>query len=346
MWAAVLHAVGDLRVERRPRPRPGAGQALLRVRAAGICGSDVPRVFEHGTYRFPLIPGHEFAGEVAEVGAGVSSWKAGDRAAVYPLIPCRSCPSCRRKRFELCDSYDYLGSRSDGGFAEYVLAPAENLVPLPEGVGFEAAAMTEPAAVALHGLRRVGLAPGEEVAVFGAGPVGLFVAQIARGLGAGRVFVIDVVERKLEVARSLRFEEVVNGGGLDVPEQVRGRTGSQGVRLAVEAAGAPAALHQALAVCGKEGRLLWLGNPSGEVELAQKEISSLLRRELRLVGTWNSSIVGPHSDWEVVLGMMARGELETAPLVTHRFPVSAAPEAFARMREGKEFFHKVLFVFE
>ena len=345
MSAAVLHAIGDFRCGSRPVPAQGPGRVLVRVKAAGVCGSDIPRVYEHGTYHFPLIPGHELAGEVAALGPGVEGWKPGGRAAVYPLIPCKRCPSCRRKRYELCDSYDYLGSRSDGAFAEYVVAPAENLVPLPDGVSFEAAAMTEPAAVALHGLRRAGLAEGDEVAVFGAGPVGLFVAQIARSLGAARVFVIDVIEPKLEVARALGFAEVVNARSLDVSARLREKTEGHGVHLAVEAAGVPATLHQALAICGKEARLLWLGNPSADVTLEQKEISSLLRRELTLAGTWNSSMVGPDSDWGTVLRLMAAGQLQTAPLVTHRFPVSEAPAAFAMMREGKEFFHKVLFVF-
>ena len=172
MQALVLHGIGDLRYERVPRPVPGSGEALVRVVAVGVCGSDLPRIFEHGTYRFPLIPGHEIAGVVEEV-VGIALRRPGERVTVKPLMPCGECAYCQVGDFAQCRSYDYLGSRSDGGFAEYVRAPQSNLVPVPEGVHMVDASLTEPAAVALHALRQGGVEPGDAVAILGTGPIGM-----------------------------------------------------------------------------------------------------------------------------------------------------------------------------
>ncbi|MGQ9589361.1 MAG: alcohol dehydrogenase catalytic domain-containing protein, partial [Planctomycetota bacterium] len=134
MDALVLHAVGDLRLERVARPAPRAGEALVRVAFCGVCGSDIPRIYEKGTYSFPLIPGHEFAGTVEAAGEGVGGFRPGDRVAVFPLVWCGHCAACERGRYAQCADYDYLGSRSDGAFAEYVVAPARNLVRVPDGL--------------------------------------------------------------------------------------------------------------------------------------------------------------------------------------------------------------------
>ncbi|MDW8322262.1 MAG: alcohol dehydrogenase catalytic domain-containing protein, partial [Armatimonadota bacterium] len=144
MKALVLHAVGNLRYEEVPLPEPGAGEVLVRVAYCGVCGSDIPRIFSKGTYRYPLIPGHEFAGVVERCGEGVSAFAPGDRVAVFPLVWCGRCAACEKGRYVQCEQYDYLGSRRDGAFADYVVAPARNLLRVPEGVSLQDAAMTEP----------------------------------------------------------------------------------------------------------------------------------------------------------------------------------------------------------
>lgn len=143
MKAWVLHEIGDIRWEEVEQPVPGEQEVLLRVRAAGICGSDVPRIYTNGTYSYPLIPGHEFAGEVMACGEGVSEEWLGQRTGIFPLIPCRECGPCRQGYYELCRHYSYLGSRRAGGFAEYVAVPVWNLLKLPEQVAFEEAAMLD-----------------------------------------------------------------------------------------------------------------------------------------------------------------------------------------------------------
>ena len=143
MRAYELHGVNDLRREDIEKPEIPSGWVLVQVKASGICSSDIPRIFTNGTYHFPTIPGHEFSGVVAAYGEGVPEERVGKRVGIFPLIPCRTCPQCRQKKYEMCEHYDYLGSRRDGGFAEYVAVPDWNLMELPENVSFREAAMLE-----------------------------------------------------------------------------------------------------------------------------------------------------------------------------------------------------------
>lgn len=344
MEALVLHAVGDLRFERVARPEPGAGEALVRVAFSGVCGSDIPRIYEKGTYRFPLIPGHEFAGTVEAVGEGVEGFRPGDRVAVFPLIWCGRCAACERGRYAQCSDYGYLGSRSDGAFAEHVVAPARNLVRVPEGLSLEAAAMAEPAAVALHALRRAG-GPfaGETVAVFGAGPVGLIAAQWARAMGSSAVLVFDVAEDKLALARRLGFEEVFDARAVDPAKAAESRTRGEGVHVAVEAAGVPETALRAIESARRGGRVVLLGNPSGDVLLPAALISRAMRRELDIRGTWNSefSLAGD-DDWRASLEAAARGTIQLEPLVSHRLGLREALEVLGAMRARSGRFAKVL----
>ena len=169
MRAYELHGVNDLRREDIEKPEIPSGWVLVQVKASGICSSDIPRIFTNGTYHFPTIPGHEFSGVVAAYGEGVPEERVGKRVGIFPLIPCRTCPQCRQKKYEMCEHYDYLGSRRDGGFAEYVAVPDWNLMELPENVSFREAAMLEPLSVALHAVKRSGVKPGDTAAVIGTG---------------------------------------------------------------------------------------------------------------------------------------------------------------------------------
>ena len=167
MKAYVLEGVNDLQYKETDLPEIKEGWALVQVKASGICSSDIPRIFTKGTYHFPTIPGHEFSGVVTEVGSETDRKWVGKRAGIFPLIPCRECEQCGKKKYELCSNYDYTGSRRDGGFAEYVAVPVWNLVEIPENVSFAEAAMFEPLAVALHALKRSGLKEGDSLAVIG-----------------------------------------------------------------------------------------------------------------------------------------------------------------------------------
>lgn len=340
MKAAVLHAIGDLRIEDIATPVPGPGEVLVRVKSCGICGSDVPRVFSKGTYHFPTVCGHEFAGTVASA----SDLALGTPVTVFPLLWCGKCTECERGAYARCEDYGYLGSRSDGGFAEYVVAPRRNLLALPEGVSVEEGAMTEPAAVALHAIKRANLQAGESVAVLGAGPIGLMVAQWARAMGAARVIVCDIAPASLALARELGFTLTVDSKACDPVKRIAELTGGRGADVTVEAAGVPATFTAAVGAAAAAGRVVMLGNPSGDVTLPAKLISQIMRRELALLGTWNSSYSasGLPDDWRTVLAAVAAGTIRLKPLISHRFPLDQTLVGMTVMKSRNEFVAKVL----
>jgi L-iditol 2-dehydrogenase len=345
MNALVLHAVGDARFEKIPKPAVTAGEVLVRVAFCGVCGSDIPRTFVKGTYQFPTVCGHEFAGTIEACGEGVEGFTPGDRVVVFPLLWCGKCASCELGNYVQCTDYDYYGSRRDGAFAEYVSVPPKNLIPVPEGVSMEAASMTEPAAVALHALKRAGGGfVGETVAIFGAGPIGLMVAQWARMMGAARIILFDLIPEKLAMAAGLGFEWAVDVRGCDPVEQIGQLTGGHGAEVCVEAAGVPATLKQAISAARVRGRVVILGNPSAEVTLPAALISQAMRRELDILGTWNSSFsaAGNNDDWRAVLAAAACRAIDLDSLVTHRVALKDSLDALVMMRDRREFFAKVL----
>jgi L-iditol 2-dehydrogenase len=348
MWAQVLHAVGDMRYERVPQPMPGPGQVLVRVAWCGICGSDIPRTFIKGTYRFPTIIGHEFAGWVEAWGPDVSGLAVGDPVVVFPLIWCDRCAACAEGHYAQCQQYDYLGSRSDGALAEFVVAPARNLLPVPTDVPLTVAAMTEPAAVARHALRRGGEVVGT-VAIFGAGPIGLMAAQWARLLGADQVLLFDIAPDKLALAARLGFT-AFDSRLHDPVAVVHDHTAGEGADLCLEAAGVPVTVLQALAAVRRRGRVVLMGNPEAAVTLPADLISRFMRREAAVFGAWNSRFVpagmpdagGADDDWHQVLAAMADGRLQLEPLISHRVPLAQAFATLTRMRDRREGFVKVL----
>ncbi len=345
MKALVLLSVGVARLQQVARPAAGAGEVLVRVAFCGVCGSDIPRTFVKGTYHFPTICGHEFAGVVEACGDGVDAYGPGDRVVVFPLLWCGRCAACERGIYVQCADYDYFGSRRDGGFAEYVAVPVRNLIRVPDAVSMEAASMTEPAAVALHALKRAGGSfIGQSVAIFGAGPIGLMAAQWARMMGAARVLIFDLIVGKLEMARQLGFELSFNARECKAIDTINELTGGQGAEVCVEAAGVPATLTQAVAAARSNGRVVILGNPSGDVIFPAPLISQVMRREIDLLGTWNSSFstAGNNDDWHAVLAAAASGGLDLDSLVTHRVPLAQSMEALTMMRDQSALFAKVL----
>ena len=317
---------------------------LIRTAAAGICGSDMHRAFENGAYHHPLVMGHEFSGIVEEAFGG-SRYEPGQRVVVFPLLPCRKCRACSTGDYAQCSSYDYYGSRRDGGFAEYVSVPEENLFPLPGHVNIVHAAMTEPCAVALHGVRKFRMEGGETAVVFGGGPIGNMAAQWLRIRGCRRVVVIDIDERKLRIALSMGFD-VVNAGRVDPVKEIGAVTDGEGADLAVEACGLPLTYLQAVKSAARFGQVLFLGNLSGTFTMDDVDFTDVLRNELVLRGTWNSKIVPSGSDdWSVVLAYMDR-ELQVAPLISHTPLLSEGASIFNSVYKREEFYSKVIFVID
>lgn len=329
MKAYVLHGIGDLRYEDVPLPEIPSGWALVKVLAAGICSSDIPRIFEKGTYHFPTIPGHEFSGQVEQVADESDSRWIGKRVGVFPLIPCKRCPSCEKGQYETCSNYDYIGSRRDGGFAEYVAVPVWNLIELPESVSDVQGALLEPAAVALHAVKRAGIFPGASVCVVGTGAIGLLAGQWAKHLGAGRVVIKGRSESKRQIVQQCGLEYMQDA-----------RPGEE-FDCVIEAVGSARALEESLLLTAPGGRLLLMGNPDGPRALSQDLYWRILRKQLTLIGTWNSSYGGADSDWTEAVRAMAEGRLRTGGVVTRTLGKDRLPEGLEIMRGRREPYCKI-----
>jgi L-iditol 2-dehydrogenase len=205
--------------------------------------------------------------------------------------------------------------------------------------------MTEPAAVAVHALRQAGIDIGDTVAVYGAGPIGLMIAQWARAWGAGRVLVIDIDRDKLDFARNLGFDNTCNGKEADAPRWVHDATEGRGADLVIEASGSSPAFEQCMLSARAFGRAVLVGNPAGEMKLSQQGYWAILRKELRVHGTWNSSYgVMPRDEWRLALEFMATGRLDLEPLITHRVGLAGLPDALVMLRDRSEFANKVMYV--
>lgn len=344
MKAAVLYAPGDLRYEEFPSPSsPAAGEAVIKVSAAGICGSDIDRVTRTGTYHFPCIPGHEFCGEVSDIGDSVSNVGVGDRVVVAPIIPCFVCESCQRGDFGLCGDYDYLGSRRDGAFAQYVKAPARNLIRMPDGVSDSEGAAVEPAAVTLHGMKRAGVSAGDCVAVLGCGTIGLFAVQFARVLGAGSVIAVDIDASKLRLAETAGATATINSASADPIDALSDLTSGRMADVSVETAGISLTQEQAVRAARKGGRVLYLGTAHRDVVFPHKTFERIVRGELTAIGSWNSfSAPFPGGEWSAVLGYLRDGRLRIKPYISHAFPLEKAPEVIEGMAAKKFAFTKVV----
>lgn len=328
MKAYVLHGIGDLRCEEWPLPEVRPGWALVRVLAAGICSSDIPRIFEKGTYHFPTIPGHEFCGQVESVADEADSRWVGKRVGVFPLIPCKKCDSCQKGQYETCSNYDYIGSRRDGGFAEYAAVPVWNLLELPDSVSDIQGALLEPAAVALHAVRRAEVRPGQTVCIVGTGAIGLLAGQWAKLSGASRV----VIKGRSEAKRDL-----VQRCGLEYAVSTKNT-----YDCVIEAVGSAQALEDCLSLASPGGKVVLMGNPDGDRTLPQNVYWSILRKQLTLTGTWNSSYGNGESDWTETVRAMVDNNLQIDRIVTHILEPKKLIDGLTIMREQRKLFCKVL----
>jgi L-iditol 2-dehydrogenase len=252
---------------------------------------------------------------------------------------------CQIGEYAQCKDYNYFGSRCNGGFAEYIAVPVWNLVTVPESLSYEEAAMAEPAAVAIHALRQAGVEIGDNVAIFGAGPIGLMLGHWAKAWGAGKIMLADIDEGKVAFAGKMGFENVWNSNNGDPAGWIDKITMGRGADLAIEGAGVSSTLEQCLYCVRPFGKIIAMGNPSGEMRLSQKAYWELLRKQLKISGTWNSSFVSlPKNDWKLALDAMAQGSINVKPSITHRFPLEKCSKALSMMRDRTEFFNKVMFI--
>ena len=327
MKALVLEENAKL-VCREHELRTVEGWYKLKIAAAGICGSDLGRGFKSGAYHYPLVMGHEISAVVEEAPQG-GRYVPGTRVTVYPLLPCGRCEPCKRGYVQLCLKYDYFGSRRDGAFAQFLYAPESHLLPVPEGVSLEEAAMCEPAAVAYHGVRQHPVDPGRTALVIGGGPIGLIAAQWLRIKGCASVAVADIDPEKLAFAAKFGFE-AIDSRKLDERADAFG--------YVAECCGLAVTRTAAVKCCARKGHVFLIGNPADDWTLEKTFFSSILRREISFTGSWNSV---PDPDWKAVLSHAGK-DLDLKSLVTTRSSLEDAPAAFDRILKREGFHCKTL----
>ncbi|VBB08177.1 Hypothetical protein LUCI_3445 [Lucifera butyrica] len=341
MKALLVYGPGDLRCERIDIPAYREDEVLIRVQACGICGSDLPRALDGAVHYFPNILGHEFSGSIAAAGRLVNGFKSGDRVTAAPLLPCGKCGYCQIGRPALCEAYSFIGSRKQGAMAEYVAVKAANVLKLDDEVEYAAGAMLEPLTVALHGIDRIAFKAGAAAAVFGAGTIGLLTLQCLKARGAGRVYVIDIVPEKLELAKKLGADIVINSRENDPVEFMAGAGKPQ---IVIETAGTSITQRQSIEAAAKLGQVVFIGTATKDLTLSPAGFEQILRGELEITGSWMSySAPFPGYEWTAAADTIKTGRIKTAPLITHTFKLEDGIEAFQVMRDKKANAIKVMF---
>lgn len=348
MKAWVLHKINDIRFEDVEMPVPDKDRVLLRVKAAGICGSDIPRIYETGAHAMPLIPGHEFSGAVEAVGSDVSDEWLHKRVGVFPLIPCGCCEPCQHGQYEMCRSYDYLGSRSNGGFAEYVSVPVKNLIELPEGVSYEEAAMLEPMAVAVHAMREgtadFSLNKEAVVAICGLGTIGLLLTMFLMDAGYRNIYVIGNKEFQKEKAMAIGIPAdcYCDSRKESASDWMQKLVGG-GAALFFECVGKNETLCCGVNGIIPSGRLVLVGNPHSDMTLDRETHWKILRNQITVCGTWNSSFTGEDTDdWHYVIQRLETHSVTPAELISHRFSLEQLQQGLYIMRDKTEDYGKIM----
>ncbi|KIS44863.1 galactitol-1-phosphate 5-dehydrogenase [Kosakonia radicincitans] len=328
MKSVVIHAAGNVCVEERPEPQlQHDDDVKVRVVSSGLCGSDIPRIFAGGAHFYPITLGHEFSGYVEACGAAINDLRAGDAVACVPLLPCFDCPECRREFFSLCKHYQFVGSRSDGGNAEYIVVKRANLIALPKNMAIEDGAFIEPITVGLHAFHLAGGCENKNVIIVGAGTIGLLAMQCARALGAKSVTAIDINPDKLQLASELGATYTFNSREQDVNTIAAGLEEARFDQLVLETAGTPQTVSLAIEIAGPRAQLALIGTLHHDLTLTAPVFGQILRKEMTLIGSWmNYSGPWPGEEWTTATHLLTEKKLMLEPLIAHR----GDPDSYAR----------------
>jgi threonine dehydrogenase-like Zn-dependent dehydrogenase len=343
MRAVILPGNKEVRVVDRPQPKPAEGEVLIRLRASAVCRSDMslyngtPIVGGEAAKTGHIIPGHEPAGDIVELGAGVKGLQPGDRVAVYLSIGCGHCSYCLRGYTYLCTQWKCVGFDVDGGDADYMTVPAQCCLKLPDELSYEAGALlTDNIGTQYHTQKNMGISGKDTVAVFGLGPMGSAATLIAKARGA-RVVAVDVLDSRLEMAKELGADVTVNSMQEDAVQVLRELTHGEGVDAAIDCSGNPSAQNAALDSARKLGAVAFVGesrsttiNPSDQI----------IRKLLRIYGGW----FFPVWEWDEIARFVVDKKIPVTRYITHRFSIEEAAEAFRMFDE--RITDKAVFVWE
>jgi L-iditol 2-dehydrogenase len=340
MKALVLEEYNQLIYKEMPEPQLGPDDVLVRIKASGICGSDVHGMDGSTGRRIPpLIMGHEAAGVIAQVGSNVDNFHPGARVTFDSTVYCGGCFFCRRGEINLCDHRRVLGVscgdyRQHGTFAEYVAVPRHIIYPLPDSISFEQSAMVEPCSVAFHAAAITPLSLNDTAVVVGAGIIGLLLIQALRASGCGQIIAVDLAPERLALAQQLGADKSLNPAEDDAVAVIKKMTGSRGADVAFDAVGINASLKTGLNSLRKGGALTLIGNLASEVELA---LQTVVTGEICVRGSCSS-----RGDYPAGLDMIARGAIQVDPLISATAPLSEGAQWFQRLYQKEKGLIKVM----
>ena len=332
MHALVLNDVGKLEYQEVNNYKLVDDAVIIKVKYCSICSSDIERVFVTGTYHFPTIPGHEIAGEIVCVNEKDKDL-LGKKVAVFPMLPCMKCDACKLGEYAQCTSYNYFGSRCDGGFAEYLLVPKWNLVFLPDEVTCRVACLCEPSAVSLHAVNILSLKKGESVAVSGTGTIAFLIAYFAKKQG-GVVTIVGRNNKKLKIAKELGYN-ILN------IKDIKNNVNS--FDKVIEAVGTNDSINNCLELVNTFGTVVLVGNPKEDVLLFKNNYWKILRKQLVVTGSWNSSFNDNNNDWIEVLKYMVDDLNYFENFISREFSLKDGKEAFDYLMDKKIDKWKVVF---
>lgn len=346
MKAAILYGNEDIRCEETTEPEIRSGCVKIRVKACGICGSDVPRVLNHGAHYYPIILGHEFSGYITERADDVTEIEVGDHVVGVPLLPCMKCPDCQKGNYSQCKHYSFIGSREQGGFAEYVVLPAQNVVKVDPSLSFEQVALFEPCTVALHGLKISNYCGGKTVAVLGGGTIGLFALQWAKIYGAKKVVVFGRSKEHLKLAKELGADQIISTLDADFMEQAASATENNGFDYVYETAGSTFTMKLAFELAANQANVCFIGTPTEDLTFTPKQWENMNRKEFKLTGSWMScSAPFPGEEWTATAHFFATGQLKYVPAMFHAvYPLEKVGEAFQEFQEKSKVKGRILLV--
>ena len=340
MLALRFYAPEDLRLENVPEPTCGTDEVKIRVKNCSTCGTDVKiRKNGHQNLAPPRIIGHEIAGEVVEVGSGVAGdWKPGDRVQVIAAVPCGKCHECRKGWMAVCQNQTSVGYQYDGGFAEYMIVPREVLAVdgmnrIPDGVGFAEASAAEPFACAINAQEQLGIEPGDDVVIFGAGPIGCMHVRIARGVhGAGRIILVDINSERLKMsADAVKPDVVINASEVNIVEEILKLTGGRGADVIITATPANITQEQAVSMAARNGRISFFGGLPKTNPTITLDSNLVHYRQLHIHGANGSA---PEHNRRA-LDYIASGEVPVADLITRRIRLRDVMDAFGIVERGE-----------
>lgn len=346
MKAYVLKGIGDLKLEEAPTPILEKNEVLVKVKAVGICGSDIPRIYKTGAHRHPLIPGHEFSGIVTSVNETENEEWIGKRVGIFPLIPCHECLPCKNLHFEMCRNYSYLGSRRDGAFAEYIAVPVNNLIELPENVSFEVAAMLEPMSVAIHAIRRLNdIKASDTIAVCGLGTIGSLMALFLKSLGFSNLLLIGNKDIQYVNAKKMGIDidKFCDTRKQDVNSWIMEQTNGYGVNYFFECVGKNESINYAIDNTSALGNIVLIGNPYSDMKFDKTTYWKILRNQLTINGSWNSSFIHDDTDdWHFVLNHLNKNGIDASFLISHMLPFDLLEKGLSIMLNKSEEYCKIM----